>query len=65
LIPTISEEKVKTFGKNTPLQRAGQPAELAAAYVLPAPDEASYMTGISIPVTGGEPILNAFAGTGV
>jgi NAD(P)-dependent dehydrogenase (short-subunit alcohol dehydrogenase family) len=58
LIPsTMPEEKVKNFGKKTPLQRAGQPAELAPAYVLLASDDASYMTGAIIPVTGGEPIL--------
>lgn len=58
LIPsTMPEEKVKSFGKQTPLGRAGQPAELAPAYVLLASDEASYMTGALIPVTGGRPIL--------
>ena len=58
LIPaTMPEEKVKSFGKQTPLGRAGQPAELAPAYVLLASDEASYMTAALIPVTGGRPIL--------
>jgi NAD(P)-dependent dehydrogenase (short-subunit alcohol dehydrogenase family) len=58
LIPsTMPEEKVKNFGANTPLGRAGQPAELAPAYVLLASDEASYITGALIPVTGGRPIL--------
>ncbi len=58
LIPsTMPAEAVKTFGKNTPLGRAGQPAELAPAYVLLASDEASYMTGALIPVTGGRPML--------
>jgi NAD(P)-dependent dehydrogenase (short-subunit alcohol dehydrogenase family) len=38
-------------------QRAGQPAELAPAYVLLASDEASYMTGAIVPVAGGRPIL--------
>lgn len=55
LIPsTMPEEKVKHFGEQTLLQRAGQPAELAGAYVLLASDLASYMTGAIIPVTGGE-----------
>nr|WP_245303995.1 SDR family oxidoreductase [Agrobacterium bohemicum] len=36
------------------LKRAGQPAELAGAYVLLASDLGSYMTGAVIPVTGGE-----------
>lgn len=58
LIPaTMPEEQVKTFGKNTPLGRPAQPAELAPAYVLLASDEASYMTGALIPVTGGRPVL--------
>jgi NAD(P)-dependent dehydrogenase (short-subunit alcohol dehydrogenase family) len=58
LIPsTMPEEAVESFGKNTPLGRAGQPAELAPAYVLLASDEASYMTGALVPVTGGRPML--------
>jgi len=54
---TMSPEQVKSFGKNTPLGRAGQPAELAPAYVLLASDEGSYITGAMIPVTGGRPML--------
>jgi NAD(P)-dependent dehydrogenase (short-subunit alcohol dehydrogenase family) len=58
LIPaTMPPEHVAEFGKNTPLGRPGQPAELAPAYVLLASDEASYMSGGLIPVTGGKPIL--------
>jgi NAD(P)-dependent dehydrogenase (short-subunit alcohol dehydrogenase family) len=58
LIPsTMSEERVKKFGENTPLGRAGQPAELAPVYVLLASDEASYISGARIAVTGGRPIL--------
>ena len=58
LIPaTMPEEAVKEFGSKTPLGRAGQPAELAPAYVLLASDESSYMTGALIPVTGGRPML--------
>nr|WP_043061247.1 glucose 1-dehydrogenase [Sphingomonas melonis] len=54
LIPsTMPPEAVKTFGENTPLGRAAQPAELAPAYVLLASDESSYITGATIPVTGG------------
>ena len=56
LIPSTMKG-VEEFGKNTPMGRAGQPAELAPAYVLLASDEASYMTGALIPVTGGRPIL--------
>jgi NAD(P)-dependent dehydrogenase (short-subunit alcohol dehydrogenase family) len=58
LIPsTMEEDSVETFGKNTPLGRAGQPAELAPAYVLLASDDGSYMTGALVPVTGGRPML--------
>jgi NAD(P)-dependent dehydrogenase (short-subunit alcohol dehydrogenase family) len=58
LIPsTMGPETVAEFGKNTPLGRAGQPAELAGAFVLLASDEGSYMTAAQIPVTGGRPML--------
>lgn len=58
LIPsTMPAEKVQEFGENTPLGRAGQPAELAPVYVLLASDEASYISGARIAVTGGRPIL--------
>jgi len=58
LIPaTMPEEKVKSFGKDTPLGRAGQPAELAPVYVLLACDEGSYISAARIAVTGGRPIL--------
>jgi NAD(P)-dependent dehydrogenase (short-subunit alcohol dehydrogenase family) len=58
LIPsTMPKEAVESFGRNTPLGRAGQPAELAAAYVMLASPEASYITGAVIPVTGGRPML--------
>jgi NAD(P)-dependent dehydrogenase (short-subunit alcohol dehydrogenase family) len=58
LIPaTMPEEKVKSFGKDTPLGRAGQPAELAPVYVLLASDEGSYISAARIAVTGGRPIL--------
>ena len=50
-------EEIEALGKNTPLGRAGQPAELAPAYVLLASAEGSYMTGALIPVTGGMPML--------
>lgn len=55
LIPsTMPAEKSESFGKKTLIGRAGQPAELAGAYVLLASNEGSYMTGAVIPVTGGE-----------
>jgi NAD(P)-dependent dehydrogenase (short-subunit alcohol dehydrogenase family) len=58
LIPaTMPEEKVESFGSDVPLGRPGQPAELAPVYVLLASDEASYVSGARIAVTGGRPIL--------
>ncbi|WP_422390012.1 SDR family oxidoreductase [Arthrobacter sp. N1] len=58
LIPaTMPEDQVESFGQQVPMQRAGQPAELAPVYVLLASDEASYVSGARIAVTGGQPIL--------
>jgi NAD(P)-dependent dehydrogenase (short-subunit alcohol dehydrogenase family) len=58
LIPsTMPPEKVKSFGENTPIGRAAQPAELAPAYVMLASDEASYILAATIAVTGGRPFL--------
>lgn len=48
---------MEKFGQDTPLGRPGQPAELAPVYVLLASDEASYVSGARIAVTGGRPIL--------
>jgi hypothetical protein len=58
LIPaTMPAEHVEKFGSNVPLERPGQPAEVAPAFVLLASDEASYISGARIAVTGGKPIL--------
>ena len=58
LIPaTMPEEKVAKFGENVPLGRAGQPVELAPIYVLLASDEASFVSGARVAVTGGRPML--------
>lgn len=48
-----SPEAVQEFGADTPLGRPGQPAEIAAVYVMLASDEVSFMTGSFVPVTGG------------
>jgi NAD(P)-dependent dehydrogenase (short-subunit alcohol dehydrogenase family) len=58
LIPsTMPPDSVESFGDNVPLGRAGQPAELAPIYVLLASDDASYISGARVAVTGGRPIL--------
>jgi len=46
-------EKRESLGENTPLGGSGQPAELASAYVSLASEDASYVSGAVIPVTGG------------
>lgn len=58
LIPaTMPPEQVEQFGKQVPLQRPGQPAELAPAFVLLASQDGSYISGAVIPVTGGQPTM--------
>lgn len=49
------QEKIESFGEQTPLGRAGQPAELAPAYVFLASAESSYVAGATLSVTGGSP----------
>lgn len=51
------EEKLTSFGQNTPLGRAGQPAELAPTYVFLASQESSYISGQVIGVTGGRVLV--------
>lgn len=58
LIPaTMPPDQVESFGSQVPLGRPGQPAELAAVYVMLASDEAGYVSGARVAVTGGQPIL--------
>lgn len=58
LIPsTFNKTEVHQFGTTTPMKRAGQPEELAAAYVYLACDDSSYMTGQMLHINGGE-IIN-------
>jgi len=52
-----TEDTVAEFGKNVPMKRPGQPAELATAYVMLADPLSSYVSGATIAVTGGQPIL--------
>ena len=57
LIPaTLRPESVSSFGGNSPAGRPAQPAELAPAYVYLASDEASYVNGETLGVTGGLPL---------
>jgi len=58
LIPsTMSEDRVKSFGQQVPMKRAGQPAELATAYVMLADPLSSYTSGTTVAVTGGKPFI--------
>ncbi len=58
LIPsTMPAEKVKAFGEQTPMKRPAQPRELAPVYVMLASDEASYVSGATVAVTGGKPFI--------
>ncbi|UMG94702.1 SDR family oxidoreductase [Nocardioides sp. TF02-7] len=55
---TQEPEKVEQFGASTPLGRAGQPAEVAPAFVfLASPSDASYVSGTVLGVTGGKPVF--------
>lgn len=54
LIPATGFDDTSDFGQDTPIGRAGQPAELAPAYVLLAAADASYISGAVLPVTGGK-----------
>ncbi|MBS1501908.1 MAG: glucose 1-dehydrogenase [Bacteroidetes bacterium] len=54
IVSTFDEEKIKKFGGETAMKRAGQPSELGPAYVFLASDDASFITGQVIHVNGGE-----------
>lgn len=57
LIPsTFDSNQIETFGSNTPMERAGQPSEVAPSYVFLASDSSSYMTGQMLHVNGGTPV---------
>jgi len=58
LIPsTMPDDTVTNFGKQVPMKRAGQPAELATAYVMLADPLSSYTSGTTVAVTGGKPFI--------
>ena len=54
IVSTFDEEKIKKFGSETNMERAGQPSEVAPAYVFLASDDSSYITGQVLHVNGGE-----------
>lgn len=54
IVSTFDKEKIKKFGSETAMKRAGQPSELGPAYVFLASDDASFITGQVIHVNGGE-----------
>jgi NAD(P)-dependent dehydrogenase (short-subunit alcohol dehydrogenase family) len=58
LIPaTMPKDKVRNFGGQVPMKRPGQPREVAPLYVMLASDDASYVSGATVAVTGGKPLL--------
>jgi NAD(P)-dependent dehydrogenase (short-subunit alcohol dehydrogenase family) len=56
IVQSFDEEKVKEFGKDSPMGRPAQPAELAPAFVFLASDESRYVNGEVLGVTGGKPL---------
>jgi NAD(P)-dependent dehydrogenase (short-subunit alcohol dehydrogenase family) len=56
VVSTMPAEEVKNFGKDDPMGRPAQPAEIAPAFVFLASDESRYVTGEVIGVTGGNPL---------
>ncbi|MES2542927.1 MAG: SDR family oxidoreductase, partial [Pseudomonadota bacterium] len=58
LIPSSMDgEKVSKFGQDSPMKRPAQPVELASAYVMLAEPMSSYISGATIAVTGGQPMM--------
>ena len=58
LIPsTMPDDAIKNFGAQVPMKRAGQPAELATAYVMLADPGSSYTSGSTVAVTGRKPFI--------
>ncbi|HEX3385328.1 MAG TPA: SDR family oxidoreductase [Mucilaginibacter sp.] len=54
IVSTFDDEKIKSFGTETAMKRAGQPSELGPAYVFLASEDSSFITGQVIHVNGGE-----------
>jgi NAD(P)-dependent dehydrogenase (short-subunit alcohol dehydrogenase family) len=56
VVSSFAPEKNVQFGKQSPMERPAQPAELAPAFVFLASDEARYVNGEVLGVTGGKPL---------
>ncbi len=56
IVATFSKDHVAEFGKNTPMGRAGQPCEVAPAFVFLASEDASYFTGQILHPNGGKSV---------
>ena len=56
IVQSFDKKKVKTFGKDSPMERPAQPVELAPAFVFLASNESSYVNGEVLGVTGGKPL---------
>lgn len=56
IVQSFDKEKISKFGKDSPMSRPAQPAELAPAYVFLASDESKYVNGEVLGVTGGKPL---------
>lgn len=54
IVSSFDEKEIRKFGQSVPMGRAGQPSEIAPAYVFLASEDASYITGQVIHVNGGE-----------
>lgn len=57
IVSSFEKKKVSTFGSDSPMKRAGEPAEVAPCYLFLASDDASYITGQVLHPNGGE-IIN-------
>jgi NAD(P)-dependent dehydrogenase (short-subunit alcohol dehydrogenase family) len=53
IVSSFNKKQIKEFGKNVPMQRAGQPEEIAPSYVFLASDDSSYMSGQILHPNGG------------
>jgi NAD(P)-dependent dehydrogenase (short-subunit alcohol dehydrogenase family) len=56
IVQSFDKEKVEEFGKDSPMGRPAQPAEMAPAFVFLASDDASYVNGEVLGLTGGKPL---------